>query len=139
MPIIAANDAGTAQASVAKTLIVAAGVRVYEGLRPPDSVLPCAVLFVDNGVASRSRMVPVSDRVTTTVRVTSVGLTVESVRAVAQRVREALLDVAPSIPGRAAWPISQDDSSPLMVDRDVTPHVLYTADVYTLATIPAPS
>lgn len=129
---------GVAHIEAVKTLIGSA-VRLYEGDVPDGAALPYAVLYAGGGVATRSRMTPISDRREVTFQVTSVGKDAEGARSVADRVRNAVLDKRPVIAGRSSNQIRQDVvDEPLRVDRDVTPHLLYVVDVYSFATVPAP-
>jgi hypothetical protein len=72
-------------------------------------------------------------------QVTSVGLDPEGVRSVAERVRGAVLDRRPVVAGRSTWTVTHDDSTPLRLDRDVTPHVFYAVDAYSFSSVPAPT
>jgi hypothetical protein len=124
-----------AHADAIKALI-GTSVRLFEGNRPEDSPLPAAVLFVDTGTGLRTTLAAVSDRRDVSFQVTSVGLDPEGVRSVAERVRTAVLDKRPAVPGRRTWTVTHDDSAPLRLDRDVTPHVYLLVDVYSFASVP---
>ena len=127
-----------AHADAVKALI-GTTVRLHEGNRPDGSALPAAVLFIDNGTGLRTTLATVSDRRDVSFQVTSVGLDPEGVRSVAERVRAALLDQRPAVAGRTTWPIRQEGSEPIRLDRDVTPHVFYAVDLYAFSSVPAPA
>lgn len=119
--------------------LLAPTVRLHEGERPDSSPLPAAVLFVPSGTRTRTTLATISDRRDVPFQVTSVGLDPEGVRSVAQRVQDALLDRRPAIAGRTCWPITQEGSDPIRLDRDVNPHVYYAVDLYNLSSVPAPA
>lgn len=125
-----------AHADAIKTLIGAA-VRLYDTQAPDGAALPYAVLYIDDGTASRTSLGAVSDRRDVEFQITSVGADPEGVRSVAERVRTAVLDQRPVVTGRTSNPVVQVTADPLRVDRDVTPHRLIAADVYAFTTVPA--
>lgn len=128
----------TAQAHAdAIKALIGKSVRLHDGAVPDGAALPYAVLFIDDGTAARTRMVPVSDRRNVGFQITSVGIDPDGARSVAERVRAAVLDKRPAVAGRATWPVQQEVSQPLRVDRDVTPHLLYVVDQYAFSSIPA--
>lgn len=127
----------TAQAHVAAVkALIGASVRLYEGQAPDGAVMPYAVLYADNGDASRTALAAVSDRRDVSFQITSVGIDETGARSVAERVRTAVLDRRPVVAGRSTSPITQETSQPLRVDRDVTPHRLFVVDEYAFASVP---
>jgi hypothetical protein len=125
-----------AHVEAVKTLI-GVTVRLYEdGQVPDEPEMPYAVLYADNGDASRTTLAAVSDRRDHAFHIKSVGLDPTGVRSVSERVRVAVLDQRPAVAGRATSPITQETSQPLRVDRDVTPHRLFTDDLYTFSSVP---
>lgn len=114
-------------------------VRLYDGMAPDGASPPYAVLYADNGNATRTALAAVSDRRDVSFQVTSVGLDGAGARSVAERVRAAVLDERPVVAGRTSSPVRQEVAEPLRVDRDVTPHLLYVVDVYAYSTVPATS
>jgi hypothetical protein len=127
-----------AHADAIKALI-GTSVRLFEGNRPEDSPLPAAVLFVDTGTGERTTLTHRSDRRNVAFQITSVGLDPEGVRSVAERVRTAVLDRRPVVPGRTTWMVIHDDSTLMRLDRDVTPHVFFLVDLYSFSSVPAPA
>lgn len=67
----------------------------------------------------------------------SVGGNQAAARAVAARVRVALLDVAPTIAGRTAFPIRHVDNQPPVRDETTGKLVIDQVDVYRLSSVPA--
>lgn len=68
---------------------------------------------------------------------TTVGLEADSVRVVQARVRAALVDRRPSIPGRVSFPIRHAGAQPARRDDDVQPPVLYATDQWRCMSVPA--
>lgn len=66
-----------------------------------------------------------------------VGATEYAAAAVAMRVRSALLDVRPTVAGRACGPIRQDAGQPTTRDESTGIAVYDRVDVYRLTTMPA--
>lgn len=64
--------------------------------------------------------------------VTCVGRTVEQVQWLQEKSRALLVDKRPVVTGRSVAPLKVLDGSPVTVDRDVQPSVLYAVDVYQL-------
>lgn len=131
----------TAQAHHAAIVaLIGSAVRLYdEGHVPDTPTLPYAVLFMGAGDRERTRMASVSDKRNVEFQVTSVGLDGDGMRSVQDRVSAALLDRRPSVAGHATSPIWQPTgaSDVPRIDRDVTPHRLYAADVFAFASTPS--
>ncbi len=68
---------------------------------------------------------------------TTVGDEPDSVRVVQARVRAALLDQRPSIPGRVSFPIRHVGSQPILPDEDIQPPVFYATDQWRCMSVPA--
>lgn len=117
--------------------LIGSTVRLFEGDVPDGTALPYAVLYADNGLASRIRLTPISDRRDLEFQITSVGLDAAGARFVADRVRTAVLDKRPAVAGRRSWPVTQVAAEPLRVDRDATPFRMYVVDVYAFSTVPS--
>lgn len=129
----------TAQAHAAAVKALLSTVRLHEGERPDDAALPCALLLMGTGTGLRTTLAAISDRREFPFQLTSVGLDVDGVRSVAERVRTAVVDRRPVVVGRTTWPVVHDGSEPIRLDRDVTPHVFYAVDLYRFASVPAPA
>ena len=74
--------------------------------------------------------------------VTTVADTAEGAFAAAKRVRDALNDQTPVVPGRHVEPLTLRDARPVAPDRDVTleatkTHPCFAVDMYRLASSPA--
>lgn len=119
--------------------LIGATVRLYEDFVPDGAEMPYAVLYMGTGTPGRTTLAAVSDRLESPFTVTSVGLDADGVRSVARRVRAAVLDRRPVVPGRSSNPVVQDVAEPLRLDRDTTPHRLYLVDGYSFTTVPAPA
>ena len=66
-----------------------------------------------------------------------VGATEMAARAVAARVRSALLDVSPAVTSRSVWPIRHVENQPATRDESTGPLVVDLVDVYRLSSVPA--
>lgn len=66
----------------------------------------------------------------------SVGATARAARMVADRVRTALLDVAPVVATRKCWPIRWDSGTPPQRDEQTGASVFDQVDVYLLRSVP---
>lgn len=126
-----------AHAGGVRALIEAAGVRLFEGERPADSPLPCAVLYMGTGTQSRTRHVPVSDQRRTSFQLTYVAEDVDGVLWLIDRIRPAVVDRRPAVSGHQTGPVVHDAAEPIRPDRDVTPVVPYAVDVFSFLSVPA--
>ncbi len=132
----------SAQAHATAVLGLLAGLNVHDGAVPPNPAYPYAVLYIDPGEANEADLTMTSLEQVYAVQVTSVGATAAACRIQAGRVRAALLDVTPTVTGRACWPLRVEASQTAREDRDVTipgtgTHPHYAVDVYRLASRPA--
>lgn len=66
-----------------------------------------------------------------------VGGNAQAARLVSQRVRAALLDVTPTVPGRKCFPIRWEDSPPPQRDESTGSTVMDQVDTYVLRSVPA--
>lgn len=66
----------------------------------------------------------------------SVGGNAQAARAVAGRVRAALLNVTPAVAGRVCWPIRYDDGQAPQRDESTGVLVMDQVDVYCLLSVP---
>jgi hypothetical protein len=109
------------------------GVVEATGERPQ---LFCAV-FPDSGFREQARYTGGQIQETYSFTIHSVGITADQAQHVAELVYAQLLGVVLAIDGRKCWPIRSVVSRPLQIDRDVTPAVHYSVDVFELTTQPA--
>jgi hypothetical protein len=72
-----------------------------------------------------------------TITVHSAGTSTEQAQWVAERVYAALLGVVLAVPGRKCHRVRAIDSQPVELDRDVTPPLFYSTDVFELVSDPA--
>lgn len=126
-----------AHKAAVETLLAGCSVTGYpEGQIPDEPDLPYWVLYMDTGNDRQTKMCRSTDEVTFHFQVTSVGLTDASVRVVAGKTYDLLVDVRPAV---AAWknhPIRRTNSIPVREDKDVTLtasnlHPMYAVDTYT--------
>jgi hypothetical protein len=106
----------------------------------PDGQLPPYVLvyFADyDPDEAESRKLPgASTRHVTHAYCHSVGGDQTAARAVAVRVRTALLDVAPTVTGRTCLPIRREDGQPVQRDEQTGIAVWDKIDLYRLESLP---
>jgi hypothetical protein len=72
-----------------------------------------------------------------TITIHSAGTSTEQAQLVAERVYAALLGVVLTVPGRKCHRVRSIDSQPVELDRDVTPPLFYSTDVFELVSDPA--
>lgn len=121
-------------------LLDATGFTVHKGHVPGSPEYPYAVLWWP-GVGRRSinNFAAASGRMDVTFRITTVGLTNEAVRIIAQAMQDAVLDQHITVAGWATHQIlHQGTDVPIQEDRQVvdtetTRHPLYTVDTYRLS------
>lgn len=123
-------------------LMVATGFDVHDGHVPTDPPFPYAVLHARTPDRTINSMRHLSGRLDLRFQVTSVGLTGESVRIIAQVMQDALLDVTVIVAGWTNYPIRDTpNDQPMREDREITltdgRHPLYVTDEYRLAAEPA--
>lgn len=119
-------------------LMEATGFTVHDGHVPTDPSYPYAVLYARTPDRSINSMRHTSGRLDLRFQVTSVGLTGESARIVAQAMQDALLDVTVTVAGWTNYPIRDTpNDQPLREDREVTltsgRHPMYVINEYLLA------
>jgi hypothetical protein len=116
---------------------------VKDGFVPAGTAPPYVLVYfvIDSPEASAdfggtSDMNYTSRRVDCFAYCHSVGANAAAARAVAARVRNALLDVLPAVTGRLAFPIRLTESQPPVRDETTGSLVMDQVDVYRLSTIP---
>ena len=111
---------------------------VYDG-RVPDLTEPpyVVVYFADNDTPASSPLTGEYRRYAMWAYCHCAGGNQIAARAVAQRVRAALLDVTPTVTGRKCWPIRREEGQ--LVDRDESTGLLVMdgVSVYRLESVPA--
>ena len=125
-----------------KAALQAAGLTVFDTQVPGSPAFPYVLLWSTSG---RMTSVALSDEQTVLadqLGVTSVGLTGDSVRLTARRVRSVLNGWTPGVLGdRNVDPMRLDDSRPLAVDRDApvvgAVHPITGVDLYRISSTPA--
>lgn len=91
----------------------------------PDS--PYVVDYSDTGRASAPSLAATPSHVETVVRLVACGDTAEQARWCAQKVTDALAGWRPTLTGRTSWPVTQEYSQPVALDRDVVERPIYYA------------
>lgn len=124
------------------SLIDGAVNTAYDGHVPKEPSFPYVVRFDATPRRSINSMRHTSNRLDYRFRVTSVGLTADSVRIIRQAVQGALLDVTVTVAGWTSYPIRDvPNDQPMREDREVTVadgwHPLLATDEYHLAAEPA--
>jgi len=113
---------------------------VYDGHVPDGGELPYVLVYIadsDPQQANSHSLTVESTRHVTWAYCHCVGANAIAARAVAQRVRAALLDVTPTIPGRTCWPIRREEGQPAERDESTGQVVVDLVDVYRLESVPA--
>lgn len=113
---------------------------IYDGALPKNEPVAdlYALVYLSMSTPEGSGLNGVSDRALMTATVHSVGSTAGTARIVAQRVRGALLDVVPTVPGRTCYQIRHaDGGGPPQRDETTGVLVMDQVDVYELETVPA--
>lgn len=105
---------------------------------PPEST-PYVVVRTDTMPVTSDRLAQWSQRLDARFYVSCVGQTVREAQWAQEKTRALLLDVVPVVAGRTCGPLTGGDSSPVAIDRDVTPSLFVAVDVYRLLTLPAPA
>lgn len=110
----------------------------YDGSVPQGAAPPYVlVYFADNDSRASTPMTGESKRFVMWAYAHCVGGNQIAARAVAQRVRAALLDVKPTVAGRTCFPIRRDDGQPAQRDQSTGQLVQDKVDVYRLESIPS--
>ena len=113
---------------------------VYDGQVPEDPAPAYVVVYLhaETPELPDSRSVQgASERFVVSVYCHCVGGAAVAARAVAQRVRGALLDVVLIVPGRRCFPVRHADSQPPQRDETTGRLVMDQVDVYRLESVPA--
>jgi hypothetical protein len=116
---------------------------VLDGSVPQGTNRPYVLVYLSDrtpGAADAADSTPLqgdSDRLVTTVYCHCVGADAIAARAVAQRVRGALLNVTPAIAGRVCWPIRSTEDQPPQRDETTGPVVMDLVSMYRLESVPA--
>lgn len=127
------------------TLGVTYGVYLTEVPASEEIVWPYAVLHPGAGRNTVTSLSHLSDRLDQRIQVTCVGQDPVEALAVADTVREILLDVKPTVTGRSCWQITELDEgqdSPVLPDRtvlhpDTHRPVFYVPVLLQVASVPA--
>lgn len=121
------------------SLIDGAVNTAYDGHVPKNPVFPYVVRFDATPSRSINSLAHDSNRLDYLWRVTSVGLTAESVRIMRRAIQDALLDVTVTVAGWVTYPIRDvPNDQPMREDKEMTDvdtglHPLYVTDQYHLA------
>jgi hypothetical protein len=116
---------------------------VLDGSVPQDTEPPYVLVYMSDrtpGAADAPDSTPLqgnSDRLVTTVYCHCVGGDAIAARAVAQRVRGALLNVTPTVSGRTCWPIRADEDQPPRRDETTGRVVMDLVSMYRLESVPS--
>ncbi len=115
---------------------------VYDGFVPVGATPPYVVVYFSLVSPEPSQDLQTSTLAGASTRVDffaychSVGANNIAARAVSARVRAALLDVTPTVTGRACFPIRHVDNQPAQRDETTGVLVVDMVDVYRLSSIP---
>lgn len=114
-------------------------IRVYPAVVPGSPVLPYAVLFAGPPGATATALDGRSTWRQFRFHINTVGSTAQQVFALAERIEARLLDVVPVVAGRRTGPITRtlETPQPIQRDDDVSPPVLYCADMWEFVSVPA--
>jgi hypothetical protein len=94
-------------------------------------------LHIDSGRRIADRFTGPQSQQDYTLTIHSCGTSVEQAQLVAERVYAALLGVVLTVPGRRCRRVRSIDSQPVELDRDITPPLFYSTDVFELVSDPA--
>lgn len=115
------------------------GLAVHDGHVPDGATPPYVLVYIADadpqGVSSP--LTGESKRHVTRAYCHSVGGNHIASRAVAQRVRTALLDVTPTVAGRTCWPIRREEGQPAERDETTGTPLIDMVDIYRLESVPA--
>ncbi|MBX6358154.1 MAG: hypothetical protein IRZ05_20185 [Micromonosporaceae bacterium] len=115
-------------------------LNVHDGHVPDGSEPPYVLVYIADSDPEQSNshsLTAESERHVMWAYCHCVGANQIAARAVAQRVRAALLDVTPTIPGRVCWPIRREEGQPADRDESTGQVVVDLVDVYRLESVPA--
>jgi hypothetical protein len=113
---------------------------VLDGAVPQTQLPPYVLVYFDHTDPDQAESRPLtgaSQRHVTRAICHCVGGNQAASRAVAQRVRTALLDVIPSVSGRTCAPIRAEDSQPTRRDETTGSLVMDTVLTYRLESVPS--
>lgn len=127
-----------AHADAVNTLLDAvANLTNYDETAPKDAAAPYVVARYDDGVRTRTSILPSSTAITVTFQVTGVGRDRNQAQAALERATSALVDVRPTVAGRSCSPIEQVASQPTLRDDDFTPPLFYAVNQFQFFSVPA--
>lgn len=116
------------------------GLRVFPDADGAGPTATTALPYVVAWVSVRYDLGPTIDgrssRGVATATVHSVGANDTAARVTAGRVRGALLDLVPAMPGRRPYPIRHDDGLPPRLDESTGRRVVDQVDLYRLESLP---
>jgi len=113
---------------------------VYDGAVPQLTAPPYVVVYfadADPLESTSTHLTHEARRHITDAYCHCVGTNGQAARMVADRVRTALLNVTPTVSGRACFPIRRTDGQPAQRDETTGRLVMDKVDVYRLSSIPA--
>lgn len=129
---------GLLQAAAGSPALVVHDGFVTVGASPPYAVVYFTFDSPAAEVDSQSSDLDMkSNRVDCWAYVHCVGANGIAARAVAARVRNALLDVSPSVASRTVWPIRHVENQPATHDESIGVLVVDLVDLYRLSSVPA--
>lgn len=134
------NDDAAAMLALLEADNVPPALVVLDGRVPTGVVAPYVLVYFSSHMPEQAESQGLDSR--STRRVTraichSVGGNAEAARAVAERVQQALLDVAPTITGRSAFPIRHELGEDPRRDESTGGQTHDKLDVYRMETLPA--
>lgn len=113
---------------------------IHDGKVPNGAVPPYVLVYFDDtdpDVTESRDQTGVSQRYVLRAITHSVGTTASSSRAIAQRVRAALLDVIPAVAGRSCWPIRREEGQPTIRDETTLAASFDSVSTYRVESVPA--
>jgi len=113
---------------------------VHDGRVPTGAAPPYVLVYFVSYDPLRADSQPLttrSERHRLDIYAHCVATTAQAARMVADRVRGALLDVVPVVPGRTCWPIRHEESRPPERDETTGVLVMDAVCVYRLESVPA--
>jgi hypothetical protein len=113
---------------------------VLDGKVPTAQLPPYVLVYFsdhDPDDAESRKLPGASTRHVTRAYCHSVGGDQTAARAVAVRVRTALLDVIPTVAGRVCWPIRREEGQPVQRDEQTGAAVWDKVDLYRVESLPS--
>lgn len=125
-----------------KALLADLPVVLYDGQVPNEPEFPYAVLYMDTGRGTSSRLCGTTSRDTYDFQITSVGLTDKAVRVVVDEVMSRVKDVRPEVAGFRSGQVDSLASIPVRPDKDVTDpetnlHPMFAVNTFSFVSTPA--